>query len=158
MIQNPDRQVMGGSSWTALRTGNDAVKAALAIWCNSTLGLMLRVSLSQTTQPGRARLQINALAGFPVPDFAADTPAAEHARHVAAENIAPLSTLPLQPVSYAFNAPHRHRIDAVALDLMGLAGNPQATQALDFLRRLWCREPAVHGGNRNLMRQLGLRP
>ena len=134
------------------------MKAALAIWCNSTLGLMLRVSLSQTTQPGRATMQINSLAGFPVPDFAADTPAAEHARRVAAENIAPLSALPLQPVSYAFNDPHRQQLDAVALDLMGLAGNPQAAQALNVLRRLWCREPAVHGGNRNLMRQLGLRP
>ena len=51
-IARTDRQVMGGSSWTALRTGNDAVKAALAIWCNSTLGLMMRVSLSQTTQLG----------------------------------------------------------------------------------------------------------
>ena len=151
-----DAPVMGGSSWTALRTDDEGVKAALVIWGNSTLGLMLRVSYAQTTQPGRARLQINALSGFPAPDFAAATPAGEHARAVALASIGELAGLELQPVSYAFADANRQRLDAVALDLVGLGGNEAAARALDFLRNIWCREPAVHGGNRRVMQQLGL--
>ena len=152
-----DAAVMGGRAWTSLQVGDDAVKGSLAIWCNSTLGLMLRVCYAQTTQPGRATMQINALAAFPVPNFAAHTPAGEHARAVALENIGELAALGLRPVSYAFVDDNRKRLDAIALDMMGLGGNAEVSQALDFLRGLWCREPAVHGGNRELLRMLGLR-
>ncbi len=151
-----DRSMMGGSTWTALTSDNDDVKSALAIWLNSTLSLLMRISYAQTTQPGRARLQIRGVAGFPVPDFAADTPAGEQARTVARERIGELLTLELQPVSYAFRDPNRHRIDQVALEMLGLGEDASAVAAVAALRDQWCREPSVHGGNREVARALGI--
>ena len=147
---------MGGSTWTALLV-DAGVKDALAIWLNSTLGLLTRVCYGQTTQAGRSRMQIRGLAGFPVPDFAADTPAGQQARQLAPERYRELAALQLEPISYAFRDANRHQIDAAALELVGLGGNAAAARALSHLRSLWCREPAVHGGNEAIMKALGLR-
>ena len=150
-----DRLVMGGRAWTALLSDDD-VKSALAIWLNSTFSLIVRTSYAQTTQPGRATMQVRALAGFPVPDFTADSQAGEQARAVARQRIGELSTLELQPISYAFQDANRHRIDRVALEMLGLGDDAAAMAAVDFLRSQWCREPSVHGGNRAIMQALGL--
>ena len=148
--------MMGGRAWTALISDDDAMKAALAIWLNSTPGLMLRTCYAQNTQPGRATMNIKALPGFPVPDFGAATPAGEHARSVALDRLGELAALELRPISYAHADDNRKRIDAVALDMVGLGDGPDAARALEFLRDIWCREPQVHGGNRAIMRSLGL--
>ena len=148
--------MMGGSAWTALVSDDEGVKAALAIWLNATPGLVLRTCYAQTPQPGRARMQVKALAGFPVPDFAAATAAGERARSVARERLAELAALELRPIAYASVDENRKRIDAAALEMVGLDGVPEAARALDFLRAVWCREPTVHGGNRRILRALGL--
>lgn len=155
-----DYPVMGGASWNALQTDDDSVKAALAIWLNSTLSLIVRTAYAQTTQQGRASMQINALGGFPVPDFAADSDAGARARAAAARLWAELAGLELAPASYAFRDANRHRLDAAALELLGLGGNAAATNAVALLRDLWCREPSVHGGNQQIMAALAqaLRP
>ena len=151
-----EQPMMGGSAWTALIGDDEAVKAALAIWLNATPGLVLRTCYAQTPQPGRARMQVKALAGFPVPDFGAATAAGERARSVARERFAELSALELRPIACASVDGNRKRIDEVALEMVGLSDEPDAARALDFLRAIWCREPAVHGGNRAIMRELGL--
>ena len=151
-----ERLMMGGSTWTALLSDDEGTKSALAIWLNSTLGLMVRTCYAQTTQTGRARLQIRGLAGLPVPDFTADNDAGQQARAIAQQHIAELAALELQPASYAFQDANRHRIDAAALAMVGLGENQQAIAAIDALRQQWCREPSVHGGNRVIMRALGI--
>ena len=147
---------LGSSTWTALLSSDDDVKSALAIWLNSTLSLIVRTSYSQTTQPGRARLQIRGLYGLPVPDFAADSDAGERARAIVRQNIDELASLPLEPASYAFRDANRHRIDRVALEMLGLGDDDAALAAVASLRDQWCHEPSVHGGNREIMRALGL--
>ena len=151
-----ERLMMGGSTWTALLSDDDGTKSALAIWLNSTLGLMVRTCYAQTTQTGRARLQIRGLAGFPVPDFAADSDAGQQAREIAVQHIAELATLEMEPASYAFRDASRQRVDSVALAMVGLGGNQQANAAVVALRQQWCREPSVHGGNRAIMLALGI--
>ena len=151
-----DRLVMGGSTWTALLSEDNDAKSALAIWLNSTLSLMVRTYYAQTTQQGRARLQIRGLYGFPVPDFVSDSEAGGRARAVAREQIRELLTLELQPVSYAFRDTNRHRIDRLALEMLGLSDDAGAIAAVDSLRGQWCREPSVHGGNRAIMQALGI--
>ena len=148
--------MLGSSTWTALLADDADVKAALAIWFNSTLSLLVRTSYAQTTQPGRARFQIRGLHGLPVPDFSADSQTGERARAIARQHIDELAALELRPVSYAFQDTNRCRIDLAALCMLGLGENQQATAAVNALRNQWCREPAVHGGNRAIMRALGL--
>ena len=151
-----DEPVMGGSAWNALQSEDDGVKAALAIWLNSTLGGLLRTCYAQTTQPGRATMQVKALAGFPVPNFASDSPAGEHARSAAQERFSELAELDLEPLSYAFRDANRKRIDAVVLDMLGLGGDADVERALDHLRSVWSREPSVHGGTSEITRALGV--
>ena len=151
-----DEPVMGGSAWNALQSEDDGVKAALAIWLNSTLGGLLRTCYAQTTQPGRATMQVKALAGFPVPNFASDSPAGEHARSAAQERFSELAELDLEPLSYAFRDANRKRIDAVVLDMLGLGGDADVERALDHLRSVWSREPSVHGGTPEITRALGV--
>ena len=153
--RTPD-PAMGGSTWTALESDDEGVKVALALWLNSTMGLMVRTAYGQTTQQGRSRMQIRALEGLPVPDFAADSKAGERARSVARQRFAGLSVVELQPVSYAFQDERRGEIDDAALAMLGLADEQGARGALAELRRLWCEEPAVHGGNKRIMRALGI--
>ena len=147
---------MGGRAWTTLQTDDDALKCALAIWLNSTFGLILRTCYAQTTQPGRATMGVGAIAGFPVPNFADQSPAGEHARITAQSRHTELLALDLQPISYAFRDLGRHRIDHAVLEMVGLGENQQAVAATDALRNQWCREPAVHGGNNAIMKALGL--
>ena len=148
---------MGGRAWNALQTDDDGVKDALAIWLNSSLGGIIRTCYAQTTQTGRATMQTGGVEGFPVPNFAADTPAGQQARQLAQERYGELADLTLEPVSYAFRDENRHKVDAAALELVGLGGNAEAARALVHLRSIWCREPAVHGGNEAIMKALGLR-
>ncbi len=150
-----DRPVMGGRAWTTLLSDDD-IKSALAIWLNSTFSLIVRTSYAQTTQQGRATMQVRALAGFPVPNFTADSEAGEHARSVARQHIGELTTLELQPISYAFRDTNRHRIDQIALEMLGLDEDQQIIATVNSLRNRWCREPSVHGGNRAIMMALGL--
>ena len=115
------------------------MKAAPAIWLNATPGLLVRSSYAQTTQSGRATMQIRALAGFPVPDFAADSDAGQRARAIARQHIAELAAWELQPASYAFQDADRWRVDSVALAMVGLEENQQANAAVAALRQQWCR-------------------
>ena len=150
--------MMGGRAWAALLSSDDALKATLTLWLNSTLGAIIVTGYGQTTQPGRATMQVNALSAFPVPDFAADTEAGRHARETALGNIDSLSHLELKPLSYAFADGNRKRIDRIVLEMMGLGGNEAAERGLDWLRTEWCKEPATHGGNRDIMEAVGVSP
>ena len=151
-----EETAMGGRAWTALFVDDAAVRNALTIWLNSTLGLVIRVCYAQTTQPGRATMQIKSLGGLPVPNLAARGAAGKRARRVAAKMFDELSNLPLEPVSYAFRDANRRLIDEAALDMLGLGGDPETAEAIDYLRRTWCREPSVHGGSKAVKAALGI--
>ena len=145
---------MGGSSWTALLSGDEDVKRALALWFNSTPGMVIRTGYAQTTQPGRARLQVAAFAGLPVPDFGAGSAAGSYARSVARREYGRLAEGELRPAASAWQDEHRQAVDSTVLDMIGLGGNDSAEAAMRRLRDKWCREPAVHGGNRKLVEAL----
>ena len=150
--------VMGGNAWAAVLSNDDGLKAALTIWLNSTLGAMVIASYGQTTQPGRARMEIRALPGLPAPNFAAESEAGAHARAAALERLPALAELELRPFAYAAQDDNRKAVDAAALDLVGLGGNEDAASALDWLRQEWCKEPATHGGNEVIMSAVGVVP
>ena len=101
-------------------------------------------------------MQVKAIAGFPVPNFASNSPAGDRARSAAQERFAELAELDLEPLSYAFRDANRKRIDAVVLDMLGLGGDGDVERALDHLRNVWCREPSVHGETSEITRALGV--
>ena len=114
----------------------------MALWANSTLGLMSFWWVGSRQQQGRAITTISALPALPMLD----------ARALAARQLAQASAIferfrseRLLPANEAYRDDVRKALDrAVLVELLGL---PDAVlPPLDNLRLQWCAEPAVHGG------------
>ena len=148
--------VLGGRALVSLICDDDEVKTALLIWCNSTLGLRIRNCYAQTTQQGRATIQVGEIAKCPVLDFTEGGPASERARAVARDCVEGLSALHLQPISYAFQNKNRQWIDEVVLEMLGLNDDAVVTRAVATIRTMLCREPSAHGSSSAIMYALGL--
>ena len=146
---------LGGNAWTALASPDRGVRLALALWLNGTLGLVTRSGYGQSTQRGRSLMKIKALGGLPVPRFADDTTGAKHARDVATREFDRLAGQVLEPASYSWRDPVRREIDDVVLEMLNV-DSPDGRRSMDQIRRIWCREPSVHGGNRKILKALQL--
>ncbi len=146
----------GGRAWNAMQDLDDGVGRCLALWNNSIFGGIVRNAYGQTTQAGRATIQVNAIAGLPCPDFGANTTAGAHARWVADMNFAGLSGLELEPFAYCFRDENRWRIDDVVAEMIGL--DPSASDVADMLahyRLMFASEPNVNGRNKGVLGALG---
>ena len=150
-----DEPAMGGSTWTTLQHQDESVLRAMLIWLNSTPGLIVRWAHGQTTQHGRARLQIGDIADMPVPDFGAESESAADARDVADAEFANLCKLKLKQVALAAPDENRHKIDDVALRMLG-THDIAVLDALHNIRRQWCAEPSVNGLRTSLLKRLGI--
>ncbi len=145
----------GGPTWNALQINNDEAAKATALFYNSTLGAILRNAYANSTQAGRARVHINAIAGLPCPAFNAETPGAERARQIATSNFERLSNLKLQPFAYCFRDTNRHEIDLVVAKMLGLDPDDQAVQdMLEHYRLLFASEPNVNGRQKSIVKAL----
>ena len=104
---------------------------------------------------GRATIQVGAIGGLPCPDFAADTPAAQHARDIAARYFDTLASLELQPFAYCFRDTNRHQIDLVVAEMLGLDPADSAVQEmLEHYRLLFSSEPNVNGRQKSIVKAL----
>ncbi len=148
-------QCLGSSTWVAMIHEDRRILDALVLWMNSTLGILLRTGYGNTSHPGRARIAVEATARFPVPNFAEESQIGEHARDIATEHFNQLAELELQPVAYTWIDENRHEIDQVILQMFGI-DSEKAVDAVSQIRALLCREPSVHGGNKQILRALGI--
>ena len=145
-------QTHGGRSWNALQDLSDDVGQCIALYCNSIIGAIVRNAYGQSTHPGRAPIQIGAVAGLPCPAFHADTPEAQRARGIAGEHFDELARLELQPFAYCFRDSNRHRIDSVVAKMLGL--DPEDGAIQDMLARyrlLFAGEPNVNGRQKSIV-------
>ena len=115
---------------------------ALALWLNTTLGLVARWWVSSRQQQGRARLTVTTIGHIPVLDL----------REIPPTRVRPLAREfdrfageTLLPANEAFRDDTRQAIDrAVLCNVLGL---PESIlDPLATLRVQWCTEPSVHGG------------
>ena len=148
-----EEKCMGGRSWTTLYA-TDEVAKAIALFLNSVYGLLIRIGYGQSTILGRSPIQVRAIPGHPIPDFAADTPAARHARALAAANFDRLRTLPLKRIALSALDPNRAEIDRVVTQMLGLPADAHTDAMLSEWRRLMCLQPTVHGNTRAVLSQL----
>ena len=147
------QHAMGGSTWTTLKHQDQDTLKAILIWLNSTLGLIVRWAHGQTTQHGRARLQIGDIASMPIPDFSSHTDAGQTARLIASQEFNPLTQLELRQVALAATDPSRHEIDRVTLRMLGIDSREFA-DALANIRAQWCAEPSVNGLRASIVKEL----
>lgn len=134
---------------------------AIAIFLNSTYGLIIRVGYGQSTDLGRSTIQVRAIDNHPIPDFGADTDESRQARSIAAQHFNRLRTLPLKRISLSVLDPNREEIDRVATLMLGIPWNDEFKSLLAYWRRLMCLQPVVHANNQETLRILnaaGIQP
>ena len=133
---------LGGRAWPSFRPTREEWIAPLALWSNSTLGLMAFWWMGSRQQQGRAITTISALPSLPVLDVR--TLRTEQLKH-AADIFARFRMEPLLPANQAYSDDVRKALDrAVLVELMELPED--VLSPLDNLRLQWCAEPSVHGG------------
>ncbi len=133
---------IGGRAWPNFRLREVAWDEAVALWANTTLGLMSFWWIGTRQQQGRAVLTIGRLPELPALDPRGWSPERiERARDLFRE----FEARPLRPASEADRCEVRQALDrAVLVDLLGLSAD--ILGPLAELRTLWCAEPTVHGG------------
>ena len=122
--------------------GRSSPRGALALWANTTLGLISFWWVAGRQQQGRAILTISGLPALPVLDVRTlDL----RQLGIAARIFEDFRDWTFLPANEAYRDDTRKALDrAVLCDLLGL---PESIlEPLDVLRAQWCAEPTVHGG------------
>lgn len=133
---------MGGPAWPNFRANRKTWEKPLALWANTTLGLISFWWMGTRQQLGRARVTVSAL-----PELTVLDPRALSRGQIAkaGQLFRQFQGRELLPANEAYRDEVRQELDrAVLVDLLELPKTLLAGLAL--LRDQWCREPSVHGG------------
>lgn len=148
-------ECMGGSSWNTINAkGEKGTAEAIALFLNSTYGLLIRIGHGQLTDPGRSRIQVRAIDTHPIPDFTASTPQGKKARAIALANFATLRELNLDRISLSAIDPNRTEIDRVVTLMLGIPWNITTENMLQTWRKIMCLQNGVNAGNEETIKTL----
>ena len=137
-----EQPTIGGATWPTFVCADRRHEQPLALWLNSTLGLLTYWWHANRQQAGRAQVSIKAIDGLLVLDPRALTAAQ---RRLAAALVAELRTLEFLPAYRADVDETRALLDRRLLcDLLGY--DQDVYRAVRRLATRWCQEPSVHGG------------
>ncbi len=133
---------IGGRAWPNFLAKRAEWEKPLALWANSTLGLMCFWWIGSRQQQGRAMLTISRLPELLVLDPRDLSPAQIAASESLFDELVDREML---PANEAYRDDARHELDRLLLvDVLGL---PETLlEPLATLRDSWCAEPTVHGG------------
>ena len=138
---SPERSI-GGRAWPNYKIESPEAEEAIALWANSTLGLMSFWWAGGRQQQGRSIMTITQLPALPALDVRQLSQKQIDLSH---QLFADFLDHELLPANEAYHDPVRQALDqAVLIDLLGL---PESIlEPLAVLRLQWCAEPTVHGG------------
>lgn len=137
----PEKSI-GGRAWPNFVVDHQSWEKPLALWANSTLGLMCFWWIGSRQQHGRASVTISRL-----PDLLAlDARALSEEQTASAQDVfADFRERKMLAANEAYRDPVRQDLDrALLVDVLGLPDS--ILDSLDALRVSWCAEPTVHGG------------
>ena len=137
-----EQKSIGGRAWPNVMFPDTRFEHALAVWCNSTLGLLSFWWHANRQQAGRGITTIRAVETLPVLDF----------RTLSDEQLLTAEAIfnefrdtELLPAYLADADPNRAHLDRrVVCDLLGF--DEDTYRAVRRLAAKWCAEPSVHGG------------
>jgi len=133
---------IGGRAWPSFAVESPAWEEAVALWMNTTPGLIGFWFTASRQQQGRANLTITRLGDLASldPRLLSDEELAS-----AGEVFERFKQRPLLPASEAYRDAVRQELDeAMLCEVLGLPGDVLIPLAV--LRTQWCEEPSVHGG------------
>lgn len=167
LVATTEQAAMGGSAWTALGHEDERVCKAFTLWANSTLGLIVQWTQGSKQQPGRSRVQVNAIKKIPVPDLGK---LAAEGLESAVRAFDALCDRELRPACQAHADESREAIDRAVLGMFGFLkplawqavpgdseGLTGIAQSIVDLRNEFSAEPQVHGHNRQALSLLEAR-
>ena len=139
-----ENKTIGGTAWPNVTFPNDRFDYPFALWCNSTLGLLLFWWHASRQQDGRGRTTIVAIESLPILDLRTLT---DDQLSTAEEIFDDFRHRDLMPAYLADADPNRALLDRrVICDLLGF--DEDTYEAVRRLSAKWCAEPSVHGGKR----------
>ena len=148
-----ESECMGGRNWNTFKA-DSAVAKSVALFLNSTIGIIVRVGYGQQSQLGRAPINVRAIDGHPVPNFAGTTEAAASARQLALDHFDRLRRLELNRIALSAVDANRHEIDRVVAAMLGLPEGDRTEKMLTHWRALMCLQPAINGNNKKVLATL----
>ena len=139
-----ERVSIGGRAWPNVTFTDARLDYAFALWCNSTLGLLLYWWHANKQQTGRGITTIRALESLPVLDFRA----LNRTQLQTAQGIFnDFRNVDLKPAYLADIDDNRALLDwCVVCDMLGF--DETTYNAVRSLAAKWCAEPSVHGGKK----------
>ncbi len=135
---------LGGRSWPNVMFDVEGYDYALALWGNSTLGILMHWWHSSRQDSGRGTTTIRSAESLPVLDF----------RTLSDDQLSTAESIfdefrdkELKPAFLADADPNRALLDhRVICDLLGF--DEDVYEAVRRLSAKWCAEPSVHGGKK----------
>lgn len=148
-MQYTTRRTIGGRAWMTIRFPDAAMEAAVALWGNTSLGLLLHWWQANKQQSGRGNIGKEALAKFTCLD---PTQLSSGQLAASAALLADRAAMPMRPFNEIAEDDARAALDRAFLgDILGL---PDAMFANDgplaLLRRKLAAEPSVHGNKKGV--------
>lgn len=137
-----EKPAIGGRAWPSFNLHDDSWESLVALWHNSTLGLINFWFLGSRQHSGRAILTLTRISDLLVPD-----PRILDASQLAlAESTAETyARIDLLPANESWRDEARQQLDEIVLvNILGL--DSSVLPSLEITRTQWCREPSVHGG------------
>ena len=143
-----ERKCIGGHGWPSVIFADVAHEYAFALWCNSSLGLLLHWWSANKTQSGRGRTTVTAIPNIPTLDTHTLTDEQHAAAREAFEAMRELRFLPFDQID---EDPARAELDRrLLVDVLGLpASLCEPSGPIDLLRRKLAQEPQIHGGKKS---------
>ncbi len=142
-----ERRCLGGRAWPSIIFDDPDHEYAFALWCNSTLGLLMHWWAANKTQSGRGSITVTGIPNIPALDTRTLTAEQHAAAKAAFEAMAELRFLPFDQID---EDPSRAELDRrLLVDVLGLP--PELCEPggpLELLREKLAREPQIHGGKR----------
>lgn len=139
---------LGGRAWPTVILENPEHEYAFALWCNSTLGLLLHWWMSNKTQSGRGTTTVTGIPNIPTLDTRELTVEQHAAAKAAFDAMREHRFLPFDQID---EDPARAELDRrLLVDVLGLPDSLCAKNGpVDLLRRKLAREPQIHGGKKS---------
>ena len=148
IVAMTERPCIGGRAWPSVIFDEPEREYAFALWCNSTLGLLMHWWVTNKTQSGRGTTTVTGIPNIPTFDVRTLTNEQLVAARAAFEKLRERHFLPFDQID---EDPARAELDRLLLvDVLGLPevlvgpGGP-----IELLRRKLAREPQIHGSKKS---------
>ena len=148
IVATTERRCIGGRSWPSIIFESADHEYAFALWCNSTLGLLLHWWVSNKTQSGRGTTTITSIPNIPTLDVHTLTENQIEAAKAIFDELKDREFLPFDQIdedSARAELDRRLLVDVLQLpEWLTDTGGP-----LELLRQKLAKEPQVHGGKKS---------